>query len=209
MQFVPVPDPLLAPTWVTAAFTVVLAVGAIVTAVFAFLAFRKQSAELAILRTQADDQHETNRKLAAAAELQAEELRQSLAERQAEQGRQHRSQAEQVYITLTRTPGHRGSRPDEDLAFGARRPDIAAAVHNYSQQIIRDVQLQWHKGSASHGEPNPEPLGELIPGAQAERERQFPADADLEQCGAVVAFRDAAGIRWMRRPDGDLQEQAP
>jgi hypothetical protein len=38
--FVSVPDPLLAPTWVTAAF-IVLAVGAIVIAIFACLAFRK------------------------------------------------------------------------------------------------------------------------------------------------------------------------
>jgi hypothetical protein len=31
--------------------------------------------------------------------------------------------------------------------------------------------------------------------------------SDLERCGAVVIFRDATGTRWLRRPDGDLQEQ--
>jgi hypothetical protein len=198
---------MLAAIWITAIATAMLAVGATVTAVFAVRAFSKQSAELSILSVQVDDQRETNRKLAAAAELQTEELRQSLAERQAERDRQHKAQAEQVYITVTREPGHRGSRPDEDFIMAPRPPVITGGVHNYSQQIIRDVQLQWHKGSASHGEPNPEPLGELIPGAYEWRQRQFPTDADLEQCGAVVAFRDAAGTRWMRRADGDLHEQ--
>ncbi len=196
------------PTWILAVATAVLAAGAIVTAIFAVLAFRKQSAELRILAGEADDQRNTNEKLAAAAELQAEETRQSLAERQAEQKRQHRAQAEQVYITLERTPGTSGGQPG-DVVVGriARPPEIAATVRNYSQQIIRDVQLRWHKGSASHGEPNPEPLGELIPQASGERERKFPQDCDLERCGAVVIFRDAAGTKWLRRPDGDLQEQ--
>jgi gas vesicle protein len=201
-------DPLAAPTWITAIFTIALAVGAIITAVFAILAFSKQSAELRTLIEQVDDQRDTNKKLAGAAELQAQELRESLEERKRAGEQQHRAQAQQVYVTLEKTPGT-SAAPDNSVVQGrmARPPAITATVHNYSQQIIREVQLQWHRGSASHGEPNPEPLGELIPGADAERERQFPADADLERCGAVVIFRDAAGIRWLRRPDGDLQEQ--
>jgi hypothetical protein len=199
---------MLAATWFGAVATFLLVIGAGATVYYAKQAFDKQSAELTTLKEHADDERETNKKLAAAAELQAKELEQSLADRQADRERQHRAQAEQVYITIERTPGHRGSGPgEEDIIMIARLPAITSCVHNYSQQIIRDVQLQWHKGSASHGEPNPEPLGELIPGADTERERQFPADADLEQCGAVVVFRDAAGTRWLRRPDGDLQEQ--
>ena len=54
-----------APTWITTIFTIVLAVGAVVTAIFAITAFGKQSAELSILSAQADDQRQTNKKLAA------------------------------------------------------------------------------------------------------------------------------------------------
>jgi hypothetical protein len=47
-----------AATWVLAIATVALAGGAIVTAVFAIRAFGKQSAELTILNSQANDQRE-------------------------------------------------------------------------------------------------------------------------------------------------------
>jgi hypothetical protein len=51
-------DPLTLPTWLPAVFTGVLAVGAIVTAVFAILAFRKQSTEVRILQEQAQRESE-------------------------------------------------------------------------------------------------------------------------------------------------------
>jgi hypothetical protein len=50
-----VADTLTAPTWLTAIFTGVLAAGAIVTAILAAMAFRKQSRELAVLQAQASD----------------------------------------------------------------------------------------------------------------------------------------------------------
>jgi hypothetical protein len=46
---------MLAAAWITAVCTAALAVGAIVTAVFAILAFRKQSDELVTLQRQAQD----------------------------------------------------------------------------------------------------------------------------------------------------------
>lgn len=52
MHIMAVSDPLTLPTWLTAILTGVLAVGALVTAVFAFLAFRKQSQEVALLQEQ-------------------------------------------------------------------------------------------------------------------------------------------------------------
>lgn len=104
-------------------------------------------------------------------------------------------------MTLEKTPGT-SAAPDNSAVQGrmSRPPVITATVHNYSLQIIRDVQLQWHKGSASHGERNPDPMGELIPGQHKERDRTFPADADLERCGAVVTFQDAAGTKLLRAP---------
>jgi hypothetical protein len=57
-----IPDPLTLPTWLIAIFTGVLAVGAVVTAVFAILAFRKQSDQLQILKEQVGDQAKTNKR---------------------------------------------------------------------------------------------------------------------------------------------------
>jgi hypothetical protein len=81
----------------TAVFTAVLAVGAIVTSVFAIRAFGMQSAELEILQGQAGDQSETNKALREAAGLQAHELRAARLERK-------RAQAARVLVWLER-PG--------------------------------------------------------------------------------------------------------
>ena len=39
--------------------------------------------------------------------------------------------------------------------------------------------------------------------------RAFPRGANLAASGAVLRFRDAAGAKWMRRPNGELIEQQP
>ena len=63
-------------------------------------------------------------------------------------------------------------------------------------------------GLSVHGEPNPELVGVIMPGAEQSKRRVFPVNADLDVCGAVVTFRDAAGLTWMRSPDGALTEQS-
>jgi hypothetical protein len=37
-------------------------------------------------------------------------------------------------------------------------------------------------------------------------QRDFPADANFEVSGAVITFRDAAGVSWLRKPDGEITE---
>jgi len=97
--------PLTLPTWVTAIATVVLAIGAGITAIWAIKAFGKQTQELGVLEQQAKDQQaltgqqaellklqsgqldlqrqqlgdqrQANERQAAIAELQAQELRES------------------------------------------------------------------------------------------------------------------------------------
>jgi hypothetical protein len=69
------------------------------------------------------------------------------------------------------------------------------------------AELRWHRGSAGYGEPNPEPLGTILPGGNAERWRTFPAGTNMAVSGAVLRFRDASNAVWMRRPDGGLTEQ--
>jgi hypothetical protein len=157
MQFVSVSDPLLAPTWVTAVFTIVLAVGAVVTAVFAFLAFRKHSDALAVLRTQASDQQATNAKLAAAAELQAQELRKSLDEREQAREERHRGQASRVFIWQEVTPPNQTTAHMEAAAGREMPLRITAMVTNDSDQPIYGVQVLWHRESAPEGEPDTVP----------------------------------------------------
>ena len=67
---------MLAATWVAAA-TVVLALGAIVTSVFAVRAFLRRAEEVGLIKQQLDDQRRANDRQADVLELPAKELRES------------------------------------------------------------------------------------------------------------------------------------
>jgi len=219
---------LLFATQLTAVATVVLAIGAIVTAILAYRAFLKQSREvraierqvndqqglsrqqaellkiqsgqLELQRQQFDDQRKVNADQAKVLKLQADELRESLAARQHAAKEQRKAQASKVFIVeaegLSRPPGGPSAAPF-----------VVARAVNSSDQPIYDVEFCWRRGSASHGEPNPEPLGFLMPGEREEKSRDFPPDTNMAVSGAILRFRDAAGVRWIRRSDGGLVEQ--
>jgi DNA-binding protein H-NS len=91
---------------------VVLAGFAIVTAVLAGLAFRKQSREVSdqaemldLQRRQLAEQEKTSAKQAEILELQATELRESLEERKLSAARRRREQAAHVFLTEKPHPG--------------------------------------------------------------------------------------------------------
>jgi hypothetical protein len=217
-------------TQLTAVATTALAAFAIVTAVLAGLAFRKQSREvraierqvkdqeeltgqqarlleiqsgqLELQRQQLDEQRQVDAKQAAVLELQADELRQSLAQREREAEQRHRAQASRVFITQERARTAPAGYPEPEGA----EPFVTATVKNTSDQPIYDAELRWHVGSAGHGEPNPEPLGTILPGEEAGSMRPFPYGVNMDVSGAVVRFTDANGVRWLRRPDGYLNE---
>jgi hypothetical protein len=65
---------LLVATQITAVATAILAAGAIVTAVFAILAFRKQSAEVTTLQQQAEDQQKLTSQQAELLNIQSGQL---------------------------------------------------------------------------------------------------------------------------------------
>lgn len=230
------------PGWtdvLTAIGTAALAVFAIVTAILAYMAFRKQaqevraierqvadeqeltrqqaklieiqSGQLEALRGQLEEQQKASAAQAEVLELQATELRQSLEERKRQAERAHRAQAASVFLTEESFPGRKGPRGaaayGEPIGVSPSPPSVTATAHNTSDQPIYDVELRWHLGSAGHGEPNPEPMGTVLPGATHTSKRNFPPGAILETGGAVLRFRDAAGATWMRRPDGGLTEQ--
>jgi hypothetical protein len=216
---------------IAAAGTVVLAAFAIVTAWYARRAFLKQSQEVAAIERQVSDGQELARQQAellkvqsGQMELQREQLAaQTVANdiqadatarqaeeraRQAEQAR--RAQAARVFLTESPFKG-RVDRSmaayDESIGMGPKPPSITATVHNTSDQPIYDADLYWHQGSMVY--PTPVPVGTLLPGATFVGKRDFSRDTNLGVSGAVLHFRDAAGTRWTRRPDGYLEEQQP
>jgi hypothetical protein len=220
----------------TAIGTVVLAVFAIVTARYARNAFREQSREVAAIeqqvkdgqevtrqqaellklqseqlelqRRQLEDQQATNAEQAKVLRLQAVELQESLDERKRQAEREHSYQARLVFLTEEPFGGRSSGQTAGGIrGIGTRSPSVTATAHNTSDQPVYDAEFRWHLGSAGHGEPNPEPIGTLLPGAAHTSKRDFPPGTNLQVSGAVLRFRDAAGTVWMRRPDGGLTEQ--
>jgi hypothetical protein len=46
-----------------------------------------------------------------------------------------------------------------------------------------------------------------MPGKEMTRVRQFPRDTNMTVSGAVLGFRDAAGVEWLRHREGELVER--
>lgn len=156
-------------------------------------------------RQQLEDQRAASARQAEVLDLQAAELRESLEERKREAEQRQRAQASMVFLAQDSFRGRKGGR---DWAPAA--PSAEMTVVNSSGQPVYDAELYWHRGSAGWGEPNPEALGMIMPGAEPKRSRRlFPEDTNMNMnvSGAILRFTDAAGIRWIRRPDGYLGEQ--
>jgi hypothetical protein len=207
----------LAAAWFTAAATLLLAGLAVVTAIFAIKAFGKQaqevrdqagmlevqSGQLETMRGQLAEMQKVSQSQLEVLSLQADELRESLVERERETSERHRAQAARVFINVERSAAHKV--PDGVIGFDTP-PSVEATVHNTSEQPVYDVELDWHRGTAREGDP--EPLGVIMPGQTDMGHRDFPEGTIIEHCGAVVRFTDAAGVRWLRRPDGGLIEES-
>jgi len=207
-------------TQLTAVATAVLAAFAVFTAWYARKAFREQSREVAaieqqvkdeqevtrqqaellkvqtgqleVLRSQLDDQRKASLAQAEVLGLQAAELRESLKERKRESERQRREQASFAFLTQAVNPDVSGE------------PWVSVTVVNATNRPVYDAELVWRRGSSRHGEP--EPLGTLLPDDGGQYQRFFPHGSRLGAIGAVLFFRDAAQVKWVRRPDGYLAE---
>ena len=183
---------LAAPAWIAALAAIILAVGAIVTSVFAIRALGQQSRQLR-------DQQMIHAKLAELLPLLAEELRDSLRERK-------RAQAAQVFIEVDRIPSARGTGSGHDEPDPPWR--LRAKVRNTSRQPIHDLHVIWQRGMVRMGKPDR--AARLMPGDDATFERLGPqatgAPVDPAILGALLAFRDAAGVRWAVREDGTLTD---
>jgi hypothetical protein len=226
---------LLTADQVTAVATAVLAAFAIITAVFAAAAFFKQREEVGTLqkeakdqealigqqgellkvqagqldvqRQQLDDRRAINEKQAEVAALQALELRESLNERKREADARRRAQASRVFIyeeqldSDPRDPMH-GRLVGGDMP----QPTVVAHVTNTSQQPVYQVTISWYLGTQPKGQRS---LPPLMPGADNKDTQPVPTGAPQDKFGAVAFFRDAAGVTWRTRPDGQLDEIPP
>lgn len=217
------------PTWIGAAATVVLAVGAIITAIFAVKAFRKQAEELDVIQSQAkdqqalieqqaemiqvqsgqfeiqrrqfDDQQLANANHAAVLELQANELSESLAERQRDRQERHRDQATRIFAHTDTIDG---------------RPALyRVQVTNASDRPIYNLIVTLHclRGT----EPaiysfDSETWTALLPGAVA----KLPADGDGIPWDAPTGpggvwskawFTDAAEVQLTVTSKGEISER--
>jgi hypothetical protein len=217
---------------VTAVATAVLAGFAIITAVFAIAAFFKQREEVRTLQQEAkdqqalteqqgellkvqagqldvqqqrlDDQRKINEQQAEVAALQAQELRESLDERRREAAELRRAQASRVFIHEERLDADPRVSPAELSARGERpQAAVVAYVMNTSQQPVYNVTISWHLGTAPKGQHY---LMPLMPGAEDKDIKLVPPGADPKMFGAVAFFRDAAGVTWRARPDGQIDE---
>jgi hypothetical protein len=166
----------------TALFTAILGVGAIVTAVLAFMAWRKQSREVR-------DQAEMLR-------LQAEEFRQLSADREREADERRRAQAVMVFVweRLTR------DRHNKEV--------VVAHVRNTSAQPVYGVQL-YELANPGSGIPYGTLLQRTLPLMPGE-EQTFPFDAPVPPrlpSGRTVYFCDRNGKWWEAHPSGILMQR--
>jgi hypothetical protein len=191
-------------TQLTAVATATLALFAIVTAFYAVRAFRKQSQEVSdqakMLEVQSEqlaEQKKLGERQAEVLGLQADELHESLEERKREASARRRMQASQIIIT----------HYSYDVDSGPY-VNIGATVANNSNEPVYQAQLYWHLESESYGDPNPLFVGTIPAGSGFARDRKFPLSANKLVSGAVLTFRDAAGLSWIRTPDGALIEQS-
>lgn len=222
---------LLGATILTAIATLVLAVGAVITAVLAGQALGKQSEGVRILQKQAEDaadllqvqsdqldvqrdQFESLRKVsekqAEVLGLQAKELQESLAERKREAEERRRSQAAGVTAWLA----------DDEHPFGGRL--LAAVLSNQSDQPIYDAQAnlqylderrpgtEWAPaaGGASQVIKIVVPHTDIHVGI-SEHARPYLEEDDDMAFAASILFTDAARNRWERSPSGALNQVPP
>lgn len=135
-------------------------------------------------------------------ELQAAELRESLEERRLEAEGKRSAQASSVYLILKLTP--------VNWAAGDPPPaTITAEVVNTSDQPAYAAGIAWPEGyMLNHARtPNPESLGDILPRTRITAMRDYPADWNQDLTDLAFRFTDAAGVKWIRRPDGYLAEQ--
>ena len=178
-------------------------------------AFRKQSQEVSAIERQVKDQQELTRQQAKLLEIQSgqlELLRQQFDDQLAER---RRAQASRVifWTETSNDPQFQGRKTAavvlKSLTVHIRK-SLTVHIRNESQRPVHDVDIIWHQGSGLWGELSHFQV--IWPGGHFVQtkliDRSVPNE-DYSKFGAKARFRDAAGVRWLRHPDGRLDEEPP
>ena len=184
------------PDWITAVATGILALFAIVTAVFAILAFRKQSKEVALLQQQLTDQQMFNRKQSGVLELQAKDLQASLEARKQAAMQWRWEYASTIVAWL-----------GERMTTGDGRILMIGNVKNTGSRPVRDLSVQWYQDGKAISEP--EPLSAcFMPDASMRFEQNVAGELGpafkAGRLKAIVEFRTVGDDRWRAGTDGGL-----
>ena len=166
------------PTWAEAIATIGLLIGAGFTVHYARKAFDQQSAELDMLKDQA--QRDINER--------------------------RRTQARLIYIRADASRGT--SHPDAaDQADGGNPSTLRlhAYLTNSSQQPIYDIVVTWSTSNGPIEPPSTKP--DIMPSDTGELTRSWNTDFGITSGLAVQAdFRDASGVIWRATDRGHLTE---
>jgi hypothetical protein len=190
-----------------------LLVGAIVTAIFAFLAFRKQSEEVRALKDQVRDQHELSAKQTPVLELQVRELKAAFKQRDAETAERHRAHARMISAVFNPpgvVPTTEGKKWFVELINGSAEPvyTLVAAVV-YIQGAGPATQERWLElRQTGYQESIPITTVSMLPAGDFVVSVPFIDGAGIPggRLAAEVAFTDRSGAHWIRRARGQLEE---
>jgi hypothetical protein len=159
---------------------------------------------LKVQSDQLEEQRKVNAEQVKVLALQSKELNESLAQRKREADERRRVQASRVFMheePLDADP--RVSQASLAARGEQRQPVVVAHVINTSEQPVYNVLISWHLGTVPQGQRH---LMPLMPGAEDKDIQPVPSGSAEGQFGAVAFFRDAAGVTWRTRPDGQLDE---
>jgi hypothetical protein len=144
-------------------------------------------------------------------ELQAKDLRASLAKLQRETQEQRGAQAKRILVTQELTLAPLPDQVQGAVPGKTRAPAVSIEVTNTSDMPIYKLTISWHKGNAIWTDPDHRPL--LLPGKKVGHFQplplDLPANVDRSIYGGVVYFRDANRIYWRTRPNGEQPEELP
>ena len=106
----------------------------------------------------------------------------------------HRAQAAQVFISL-----------DDD-----RRNHARFNVTNTSDQPVYDAEIRWRDDSLLKPAIHHTQVGTILPGDRPSVDPALKSSLARPRTDddrfTVLMFRDAAGVMWTRKLDGDLSE---
>jgi hypothetical protein len=161
-----------------------LFVGAVFTAIYARLAFRKQSEEVKLLGQQLSDQQAINKKQADVADLQAQELRESIDQRKREATDRQMAQARLVAAWL-----------DAFLQDALPFPELVIRIRNGSGLPVYRVIMNINVGVRGRFVRQPGALG---PGETRELRVAIPGYPRIDVRPDIM-FIDSQGRQWLRR----------